>query len=287
MSTSVNIKNVEILNRKFINILENPYVKYGFLIILILKIIFITKMSDAYLEVYDYTSIKIIYALLVAYSACFDPLYAVGLTTLIIISIQELYSRRANNAVKSQQKQSTNDILNTITNTIPNNIPSKNQEAESINKILLLHGSFINKSKTLLTNKLLSQQEGLTVNNIKPNMQSHIVRPPISAIMENNEMPNQTVLDNDANTYNLINKHTLQRIPSQNDILITEYDYYEDPAYHTLTANIKDDSYLARNRFLITNKDLAKIQTNREPNVNKNISIQPFHKTLNIQGCQI
>ena len=276
MSTSVNIKNVEILNRKFINILENPYVKYGFLIILILKIIFITKMSDAYLEVYDYTSIKIIYALLVAYSACFDPLYAVGLTTLIIISIQELYSRRANNAVKSQQKQSTNDILNTITNTIPNNISNTSTSATGINK-----------SKTLLTNKLLSQQEGLTVNNIKPNMQSHIVRPPISAIMENNEMPNQTVLDNDANTYNLINKHTLQRIPSQNDILITEYDYYEDPAYHTLTANIKYDSYLARNRFLITNKDLAKIQTNREPNVNKNISIQPFHKTLNIQGCQI
>jgi hypothetical protein len=76
-----NIKSVDKLNNKFVDILENPFVKYGFLIFIVIRIIFINQMGTWYLELFNYTSVKVIYALLIAYSACFDPVYAVALTT--------------------------------------------------------------------------------------------------------------------------------------------------------------------------------------------------------------
>ena len=83
------------LNDSIIIFLENPVIKYGFLILVILQIITITSMSTRYLEIYDNNIVKIVYAFLIAYYACFDPIYAIALTTLMIISIQELHSRKA------------------------------------------------------------------------------------------------------------------------------------------------------------------------------------------------
>ena len=42
-----------------------------------------------------------LYAFLIAYYACFDPIYSIALTTLIIISIQELHSRYASESIYS------------------------------------------------------------------------------------------------------------------------------------------------------------------------------------------
>ena len=91
----------------------------------------------------------------------------------------------------------------------------------------------------------------------------------------------------------------MQRIPAPNDSLIAEYDYYEDPAYKTLTSNIQDaetnsqsskdlhlqdKNYLGHNKFYVSEEGLLGIQTNQEPKVDQNTSVQAFPVTMNIQG---
>jgi hypothetical protein len=212
-----NLKELQKANNKLVNILENPFIKYGFLIFIVIRIIFIDKMDMWYLELFNNTSIKIVYALLVAYSACFDPVYAIALTTFIIIGIQELYSRKAKGNVVSQAKPF---------------IPS-------------------------------------------PSGMSQVVY---------ETTPDKSLMVNDANVYNLINKHTLQRVPAADDKLIAEYDYYVDPAYRTLTANVENKNYLGHNKFYVSEEGLLGIQSNQEPNVNQNTSVQAFPKSMNIQG---
>jgi len=251
MSSSINldqnIKSVDKLNNKFIDILENPFVKYGFLILIVIQIIFINNMQTWYLELFNYTSVKIVYALIVAYSACFDPVYAIALTTFIIICIQELYSRNAYQAISTKANVNKPFIASTI---------SKPPSSTSV----LLDSSKA-KVLTLPTSAKLSPQQ-----------------------VTMDKMPDTAYLANDANVYNLINKHTLQRIPDPNDTLIAEYDYYEDPAYRTLTANIEAKNYLGHNKFYVTDSDLVDIQTNQEPGNNQNVSVQAFPNVMNIQG---
>jgi len=239
-----NIKSVSKLNNKFVDILENPFIKYGFLILIIIRIIFINRMNTWYLELFNYTSVKIVYALLVAYSACFDPVYAIALTTFIIICIQELYIRNANQTISTQANVNKPFIASTPL---------------SASSVLL--DSSNAKVLTLPVSADLSPQQ-----------------------VTMDKMPDTAYLVNDANVYNLINKHTLQRIPDTNDTLIAEYDYYEDPAYRTLTANIEAKNYLGHNKFYVTDSDLVNIQTNQEPGSNQNVSVQAFPKVMNIQG---
>ena len=104
-----NIKTINNLNNKAISFFSNPYVKYGFLFFVTIRIIFINKIQTSYLELLNYNTVKIIYALLVAYSSCFDPIYAIALATYIIISIQELHMR---NASKNITQYSINDNNN-------------------------------------------------------------------------------------------------------------------------------------------------------------------------------
>ena len=200
-------------------------------------------METWYLELFNYTSVKVVYALLIAYSACFDPVYAIALTTFIIICIQELYSRKANQAISNQ---------------IGGNKPFI-AAAPSATSVLL--DSSKAKVLALPTSAELSPQQ-----------------------VTMDKMPDAAYLVNDSNVYNLINKHTLQRAPSPNDTLIAEYDYYEDPAYRTLTANIEGKNYLGHNKFYVTNGDLVDIQTNQEPGSNQNVAVQAFPKVMNIQG---
>lgn len=214
-----NIKQINKLNNKFIDILENPFIKYGFLIFVVIRIIFIDTMEMWYLELFNYTSVKVIYALLVAYSACFDPVYAIALTTFIIIGIQELYSRKAKGNVISQAK--------------PFIVP---QASYGIQKVAY------------------------------------------------ETMPDKALMVNDENVFNLINKHTLQRVPATDDKLIAEYDYYVDPAYKTLTANVDNKNYLGHNKFYVSEDGLLGIQNNQQPNVHQNTSVQAFPKSMNIQG---
>jgi hypothetical protein len=227
------LKSIEKVNNKFLDILENPFVKYGFLIFVVLRIIFISDMEDYYLNLFNYPIVKIIYALVIAYSACFDPVYAVALTTLIIITIQELYRRQA--------------------------ITSINRGVGATKPFL---ASTLPDSSVGTTSAAIAEKQTVTID----------------------QMPDKAILINDAMVYNEINKHALQRTPDPKDTMIAEFDFYEDPAYRTITANLEDKNYLGNNQFFVTDQNLEQIQNNLEPGINQNISIQAFPQVLNIQG---
>jgi hypothetical protein len=221
------------LNQKLIDFFELPLVKYGFLIIVVLQIIFINYISDASLEIFENTYVKIVFALFVAYSACFDPIYAIALTTFIIISIQELHQRR-----------SKSTMTTTTTTTFDNSIKN------------FMGTEFDNKAN------IISRQK-INYENI----------------------PSTGQLVNDELVYKLINKHALQKQPANDDKLIAEYDYYEDPAFKTITSNLQQKNILGNNQLFVTDEDLTKAQTNTEENVNQNSSMQGFAgNVLNIQG---
>lgn len=252
-----NIKVVNKLNNKFIDILDNPYIKYGFLIVIVIRIIFIDHMEEWYLNLLDHTSVKIIYALLVAYSACFDPVYAVALTTFIIICIQELYSRKAAKAVESNVGSNK-----TYTNINASQSQPKLQPGEHV---------LMNPNNA----KVLTLPNSVNMTPLKVSI---------------DKMPSNASLNNAATIHNIINKHLIQRIPEKNDKLIAEYDYYEDPAYKTITANISNNAngnenkdYLGHNKFYVTDKDLYKIQNNKEPIINHNDINHHLVKKLNMQ----
>ena len=117
MATLVNTgKEVKKLNNKLINILSSPYVKYTFIIYIVYRLIYINSTSEWYLKLLNSNTVKIIYALSVAYSACFDPVYAIALTTYIIICIQELNIRKATKNITA------NTTINTTTYTTTNNL---------------------------------------------------------------------------------------------------------------------------------------------------------------------
>ena len=100
-------------------------------------------------------------------------------------------------------------------------------------------------------------------------------------------MPNNDILLNDKEIYDLINKHSLQKTPDVNDTLVGEYDYYEDPAFRTITDNLNQKKQINNNnnQFLITDDDLANVQTNTQQGINQNTSLKAFTSNiLNIQG---
>lgn len=235
------LKTVEKANSKFLEFFNNPFVKYGFLIFAVMRIIFISDMEDYYLNLFNYPIVKIIYALLIAYSACFDPVYAVALTTLIIITIQELYAR---NAKRGLIKATTPGIT-----------------GKPFIASTLLDSSIAKKQQLPADAKVLTKQ---------------------TVVMDGT--PDNAILVNDALVYNEINKHALQRIPDPKDTMIAEFDFYEDPAYRTITANLADKNYLGNNKFLITNENMNQIQTNQEPGADQTASVQAFPRVLNIQG---
>jgi hypothetical protein len=245
MSTANNvIKMMDKLNTNIIKFFLNPIVKYTFLIVIVIGIIFMNKMSMTYLEMFDNMAFKIMYALLVAYSACFDPIYAIALTTFVIIAIQELYSRRA-----------TKNMVSATSVSMP--IPSG--------------------SKPFLASTLLDSSVGKSL--VLP---SDVPITPASVTID--QKPDDAILLNDAMIYATINKQVLQRVPAPGDTLVAEYDYYEDPAYRTITANLENKNYLGKNKFFVTNENLNQIQTNQQPNVNPNTAVQAFPQSMNIQG---
>lgn len=241
MDFNQGLKTVEKVNNKFLDILNNPFVKYGFLIFVILRILFIEDMEDYYINLFNYPIVKILYALVIAYSACFDPIYAVALTTLIIITIQELYSRQAKHAVV------TNAAITTT-------------------------------GKPFLSSTLLDSSVGKS---LQLPADAKIARKQTGTI---DQMPDKAILVSDSLVYNEINKHALQRTPDPKDTMIAEFDFYEDPAYRTITANLQDKNYLGHNKFFVTDENMNQIQTNQEPGVDQNTAIQAFPRVLNVQG---
>jgi hypothetical protein len=249
--SSISLNSINKINNKLIDDLENPIIKYGFLILVVVKIILIENIPTEYLEIYDNNIVKIIYAFVIAYAACFDPIYSIALTTLIIIALQELYSRRATVTGNYMPKQ----ILNNNNN---NNNNNNDNNDSTINRL----------PKPFIT----SEKEGTK-------MSPQMVR------YENNDTPSNQYLANDENIFAEINKHTLQKTPMVGDEkLIAEYDYYKDPAFRTITANLKDREIFGKNDFYVTADDLKNAETNKLNNKMNN-SVQGFAGSINnIQG---
>ena len=233
ISSSINKSNT-----KFISFLEEPVIKYSVLILITLLIIFIDKIDTNVLEVFDLCIFKIIYALLIAYTACFDPIYAIILTTFLIMAIQELHTRRTKNAIAthklSKKTNSNRDFKQTFISSQNNNSTNQTQPTQSV-----VYDS----------------------------------------------IPDKDILINNKTIYDFINKGSLQKIPDDKDTLEAEYDYYEDPAFKTITKNLEEKNMLDKNEFYVTDDDLLKAQTNTEPGVNQNTSMKAFTSNiLNIQG---
>ena len=123
------------LNNSIIKFLGEPIIKYGFLLLIILQIMFVKKIKTSYLEIFNDNKFKVIYAFLIAYYACFDPIYSIALTTLIIISIQELHSRYASESIYSllPEKNIINNSVLTSGTVSGSSSPSGSGSASTIN----------------------------------------------------------------------------------------------------------------------------------------------------------
>lgn len=143
------------LNDSIISFLEKPVIKYGFLILIIVQIIVIKDLSAWYLQIFDDNYFKIIYAFIIAYYACFDPIYSIALTTLMIISIQELHRRNANtnsiSLIQTKKYSNINNNNNISNNNYKNEMPiNSNSINKSINKFI--NSTSDNSKNELITN---------------------------------------------------------------------------------------------------------------------------------------
>jgi len=218
---SLSFNTISKMNDSLITFLEKPIIKYGFLIIIIIQIINIKNLSTSYIQIFNNMYFKVIYAFLIAYYACFDPVYSIALTTLIIISIQELHTRNA-----------TSNIISLL--------PQKHKNDIKINSIPL--------------------------SNSKSNSKSNSTPKLFNSININSGKMTAKIFDNDELVYELINKHSLQKQPDINDKLTGEYEFCQEPAYQTITNNLKNID-------------------NNITNANQNSSIQGLNGDIfNIQG---
>ena len=227
------LSNITKSNNSLITFLESPVVKYSILIIVTILIIVIDKIDINYLEIFENDMFKLIYSLIIVYTACFDPIYAIVLTTFIIIAIQELHTRKATIGITLELQ---NDIIN---NNRINNI-NNNKLNDNDNNI-----DFV--------------ESKITKDDDDENTQS--------VMYENNKSPSDTTLINIKDAHAIINKQTMQKHPEENDSLIVNYDYYEDPAFKTLTNNLQEKNRLNKNKFLVNEDDLLKAQTNKQPSM--------------------
>ena len=242
------MNNLSKLNNSVIVFLESPPIKYGFLILIIINILIIKHLSTSYLKIFDDNYFKIIYAFLIAYYACFDPVYAIALTTLMIISIQELHSRNATHSILSTIPTQTHSIKN-IKNINNTTISSVNSYDRSINRHDNISNSNFNVKEYTIPDKITAK-----------------------------------IFDNDELVYELINEHSLQKKPDSNDKLTAEYELCQEPAYKTITDNITESSK-NDNRYQTMNQSINDIQSNQGISEDQNNSIQGIKGDIfNIQG---
>ena len=62
-------------------------------------------------KVFDNTMFKIIYALFIAYTVCIDPIYAILLTTFMIMVIQELHLRKSLSVLSNLDNNNSNKLI--------------------------------------------------------------------------------------------------------------------------------------------------------------------------------
>ena len=144
-------------NDSIIKILEKPIIKYSLLIFIIVQIIAIKDLSTSYLQIFDDNYFKVIYAFFIAYYACFDPIYSIALTTLMIISIQEIHRRNANtNSISLMQTKKYSNINNNNNNNNNNYKNGMPINSNSINKSI---NNFINSTLDNDTNELITNDD--------------------------------------------------------------------------------------------------------------------------------
>lgn len=73
--------------------LTNTTVTYIVILLGLLYVFMIKRVPTKFLKIVNQTPSKVLVALLIAYLSCLDPILAVGLTTLFILSLQELQLR--------------------------------------------------------------------------------------------------------------------------------------------------------------------------------------------------
>jgi hypothetical protein len=215
------------LNDSIIKFLEKPILKYGLLIVIICHIIFIKNLSTSYLKTFDDNYFKVIYAFIIAYYACFDPIYSIALTTLMIISIQEIHSRNAN--------INSNAL-----------IPLKNSNINS-NRVMPNDSNRINESISSFIKNSTNDDKNNNKNDNK-NYINHINN------INNNS---NNLLINDKIAYEIINKQILQKQPSPDDNLKQEYEFCDQPAFKTITDNLNEYDYENDNEI---NQDIKNLQ---------------------------
>lgn len=89
--------------------MANSTVTFIIIILGLLYIFMIKKVPSNVLNMINQTPSKVLVALLIAYLSCLDPILAVGLTTLFILSLQELQLR---NVVSPKKLVNTNYLVN-------------------------------------------------------------------------------------------------------------------------------------------------------------------------------
>ena len=88
--------------------MANSTVTFVVIILGLLYIFMIKKVPNNVLNMINQTPSKVLVALLIAYLSCLDPVLAVGLTTLFILSLQELQLR---NIVSPRKLVNTNYLV--------------------------------------------------------------------------------------------------------------------------------------------------------------------------------
>ena len=81
------------LDKSIMNLLDNNIVRFLLLLSAVAYLLMIKHIPSDFLENFKNIYVRIIMALAIAYLACFNPLYAVFLGTIFILSLQELHRR--------------------------------------------------------------------------------------------------------------------------------------------------------------------------------------------------
>ena len=209
----------------------------------------VKKISTYYLQIFDDILFKIIYVFLIVYYACFDPMYSIALTTLMIISIQELHSRNATHSITSLLPKNT--MYNTTISNIGSNQIGSNQIGS--NQI-----GTINSSNNILNLNL----DKLTTN-----------------IFDNDELVYELI-----NKHSLQKKPSSDdKLTAEYELCNNP-----GPAYKTITDNISESSnsieLLNKTLNKPINESLMEIQNSQELNVNENENQEIYEDILNIKS---
>lgn len=128
------------LDKMSMKFLDNSVVRFTLLLLTIAYLLMIKHIPTHILSHFKDVFVRIITALLIAYLACFEPLYAIMIGTIFILSLQELHNRNVLNDSKRL-------------------VDEKKKELEQVksNKKQFLEDEILDKSNT--DNKILNLKE--------------------------------------------------------------------------------------------------------------------------------